>query len=260
MKSGMANMLAELTWMSLCSGLAGAARKIVHGNAGPLSAAAFFLALASAGSPAAAADCGGMPAPGLDWSECSKKNLLLQSSTLAGANLAGTDFSLTDLANSDLRGANLEKANLMRASLNAAKAEKANFAKAEAYRADFIDLAAAGASFAGAELQRADFTGADLTGTDFEKAEAGRANFDKAVLTGARFSLANLSRAHLAGASFEGPLDFDRAFLFLTRIEGLDLSAAKGLEQAQIDIACGDDKTKLPPGLTTPSDWPCAAE
>ena len=34
--------------------------------------------------------------------------------------------------------------------------------------------------------------------------------------------------------------------LFLTRIEGLDLSAATGLAQWQIDMSCGDGNTKLP--------------
>ncbi|NEK55267.1 pentapeptide repeat-containing protein, partial [Rhizobium leguminosarum] len=52
----------------------------------------------------------------------------------------------------------------------------------------------------------------------------------------------------------------DRAFMFLTHIEGLDLSAATGLEQAQIDLACGDASTKLPVGLSAPTTWPCPAE
>jgi uncharacterized protein YjbI with pentapeptide repeats len=211
-------------------------------------------------SPALAASCGSTPEPGLDWSECTKKNLMLPSSELEGANLSGTDFSLTDLSGSNLASANLEKANLVRAWLAGAKAEKANFARIEAYRSSFAKITANGASFAGAELQRADFSGADLTGANFEKAEAGRVLFKGATLTGARFALANLSRANLSGATFEGPLDFDQAFMFLTHIEGLDLSAAKGLQQGQIDLACGDNDTKLPDGLTIPAGWPCASE
>ncbi|MBP1857721.1 uncharacterized protein YjbI with pentapeptide repeats [Rhizobium herbae] len=214
-------------------------------------------AVVAAASPAKAAYCSGTPEKGLDWSECSKKNLMLPSSELESANLSGTDFSLTDLSGSNLVSANLEKANLVRAWLAGAKADKANFARVEAYRSSFANIAATGASFAGAELQRADFSGADLTGANFEKAEVGRVLFKGAVLTGARFSLANLSRANLSGAIFEGPLVFDQAFMFLTHIEGLDLSAAKGLEQSQIELACGDAKTKLPAGLTTPSAWPC---
>ena len=148
----------------------------------------------------------------------------------------------------------------VRAWLAGARAEKANFARVEAYRSSFVNIVATGASFASAELQRADFSGAHLTGANFEKAELSRAHFKGAVLTGTRFSLANLSRADLTGTKFEGPLVFDQAFLYLTRIEGLDLSAATGLEQAQVDLACGDDKTRLPAGLTTPSSWPCGTD
>jgi uncharacterized protein YjbI with pentapeptide repeats len=226
----------------------------------PLASALLLAASLFSAQPTMASDCGSTPAPGLDWSECAKKSLMLTSSELQGANLFGTDFSLTDLSGSNLTAANLEKANLVRAWLAGARAEKANFARVEAYRSSFVNIIANGASFASAELQRADFSGAQLTGANFEKAELGRAHFKGAVLTGTRFSLANLSRAELAGATFEGPLAFDQAFLYLTRIEGLDLSAAKGLEQAQIDLACGDDKTKLPAGVTAPSSWPCASD
>ncbi|PSH65015.1 pentapeptide repeat-containing protein [Phyllobacterium sophorae] len=232
-----------------------------------LSAAAFVaVSLSSAIAsicvpyPAAAADCSALAAPELDWSDCSKSKIMIPSSELEGANLHSTNFSGTDLSKSDLKTANLVQANLVRASLAGADAEKANFSEVEAYRCNFADISAVGASFTNAELQRANFRGAKLTGASFEKAELGRADFDQAVLTGVRFSLADLSRADLSQATFEGPLVFDRAFMFLTRIEGLDLSAAQGLEQRQIDLACGDAKTKLPAGLKTPSSWPCPAD
>lgn len=224
-----------------------------------LAALLSVLVLSSASAlPAHAADCSGAPAPGLDWRQCSKKSLVLQGSDLSGANLGEADFSMTNLSDSNLAGVNFEKASLMRTWFNGANIEKANFTRVEAYRSSFANAAAAGAVFGSAELERADFSGARLTGANFEKAELGRANFDGATLTGTRFSLANLSRADLSHAVFEGPLVFDRAFMFLTRIEGLDLSAATGLDQSQIDLACGDDKTKLPAGLKAPSSWPCA--
>ncbi len=205
----------------------------------------------------AAPQCQTAPAPGLDWRGCDKSNIVLQDGDLQGANLVETDFSATDLRGADLTSANLERATLVRTALGGASAAKANFAKVEAYRSSFAGLSADGSSFAGAELQRSDFSGARLTGVDFEKAELGRANFDKAVITGTRFPLANLARADLSGAMFEGPIEFGRAFMFLTRIEGLDLSAATGLEQGQIDIACGNEHTKLPAGLSKPASWPC---
>jgi len=214
----------------------------------------------SAHRPALAAQCSTMAEPELDWSKCGKKNLMLGGSNLEKANLSEADFSMTDLSYVNIKGANLEKTLLARSWLTGAHAEKANFSRIEAYRSGFVNIIADGATFAGAELQRANFSGAHLTGVDFEKAELGRANFQKAILTGTRFSLANLSRADLTNSVFEGPIAFDRAFLFLTHIEGLDLSAATGLEQEQIDISCGDEKTKLPPTLKTPGAWPCDAE
>lgn len=221
---------------------------------------AFVLALPVFTGPALAADCSNTPAPGLDWSECSKGNLMLGGNDFQGANLSGADLSSTDLSNTNMSGANLEKANLVRAWFTGAKAQKANFARIEAYRSGFSNVSADGATFANAELQRANFSGAKLTGVDFQKAELGRANFQKAVLTGTRFTLANLSRADLTGSIFEGPIAFDGAFMYLTKIQGLDLSAAKGLQQAQVDLTCGDASTKLPSGLSVPSSWPCDAD
>jgi uncharacterized protein YjbI with pentapeptide repeats len=224
-----------------------------------LRAAVYVLAIATlATSPAQAVNCKSAPAPELDWSDCNKRNLMLEGSDLEGARLFGIDFSMTDLRGANLKSANLEKAILVRSVLADAIADKANLARVEAYRTSFVGVSAEGASFTSAELQRADFSRARLTGANFEKAELGRANFTGAVLTGARFSFANLSRADLSTAIFEGPIEFDGAFLYLTRIEGLDLSAATGLQQAQIDLACGDATTKLPSGLSAPATWPCA--
>lgn len=207
-----------------------------------------------------AANCKDPSAPGADWSDCNKKQLMLGGIDLEGANLVSTDFTLTDLRGANLTAANLEKATLVRSSLAGAKADKANFAKVEAYRTSFAGISAEGTSFNSSELQRTNFSGARLTGADFEKAELGRANFDKAVITGTRFPMANLSRATFSGSTFEGPLDFTDAFMFLTRIEGVDLSAATGLEQEQINLTCGDSATKLPQGLTTPTNWPCPVD
>lgn len=216
------------------------------------------LALATL-TPAAAgaADCSALPRPGIDWSECTKRAIILQGRDFQGANLSGADLMFTDLSNTNISAANLEKAALARAWFTGAAAEKANFNRIEGFRTGFDKVSAPGATFASAELQRASFRGAVLTGANFEKAELGRADFTGAVLTGARFPYANLSRADLSKASFEGGLDFAHAFLFLTRIEGLDLSASTGLEQEQIDLACGNAATKLPPGFTASPDWPC---
>ncbi len=219
-----------------------------------------FLVTLALSNLAYAANCKDPSAPGADWSDCNKKQLMLGGIDLEGGNLVNTDFTLTDLRGANLTAANLEKATLVRSSLAGARADKANFAKVEAYRTSFAGISAEGASFNSSELQRTNFTGAKLTGADFEKAELGRANFEKAVITGTRFPMANLSRATFSGSSFEGPIDFTDAFMFLTRIEGVDLSAATGLEQEQVNLTCGDSATKLPAGLSTPANWPCPVD
>lgn len=221
--------------------------------AGALSVAAILFAAA----PVHAADCRAAPRPSVDWSDCNKSRLMLPESALDGSNLFGADFSYTDLRQSSFVGANLEKATLTRATLAGSKADDASFVRAEAYRVNLSGVSARQASFVSAELQRANLTGADLTGADFQKAELGRAIVTGAVLTGARFPMANLARTNFNEATFEGPIDLAGAFLLLTRIEGLDLSQATGLQQWQVDQACGDADTRLPDGLETPADWPC---
>ncbi|TIN21518.1 pentapeptide repeat-containing protein, partial [Mesorhizobium sp.] len=109
------------------------------------------------------------------------------------------------------------------------------FDRIEAYRTDFSRMDAQGAVFASAEMQRSNFQDANLTNVDFTKAELGRAQFHDADISGSRFSFANLARADFRGATFTAPIDFD---LFLTRIEGVDLSNSAGLSQWQLNMAC----------------------
>jgi len=205
----------------------------------------------------AAHNCHAAATPGVNWHECDKKLLILEGQDLSGANLFGVDFTSTDLRNSNLLGANLEKATLVRASLADSTAKGARFDKIEAYRTDFSRMDAQGAVFTSAEVQRSNFQDANLTNVDFTKAELGRAQFHDADISGSRFSFANLARADFRGATFTAPIDFDGAFFFLTRIEGLDLSNSAGLSQWQLNMACGDARTELPSGLTRPEDWPC---
>ena len=237
-------------WLACCSN---AHRKMALAS---VALAAMLTGLTPA-LPASSAQCRSAPEPGIDWQDCRKNNLMLPDSNLERANLFDVDFSMTDLSGVNLNGANLEKATLVRAWLTGGTAENANFSRVEGYRTGFTDVIANGANFSNAEMQRADFSGAKLRGANFAKAELGRALFTEATLANTRFSLANLSRADFSKAHFDGPVQFDRAFMFLTRIEGLDLSRAEGLDQAQIDLACGNAKTRLPDGLVAPTSWPC---
>ena len=206
---------------------------------------------------AAHAKCHSSAAPNVDWQGCRKRNLVLKGSDLSGANFVGTDFTATDLRDTKLTTADLTKATMIRAYLDGTVAEGANFSRLQGYRTSFVGAKLKNASFVRAEMTRADFTGADLTNVKFEKADLGRAVFKDASLTGTSFPFVNLSRADFRTSRFTGPIDFTGTYLFLTRFEGVDLREAKGLEQWQFDLSCGDDKTQLPAGLVTPTSWPC---
>ena len=105
-------------------------------------------------------------------------------------------------------------------------------------------------------LVRALLPGAVLTGAALTKASLGRADLREADLREAKLVQSYLARTNLSGAALAGA-DFTKAYFLLTRIEDADLSAARGLDQEQIDESCGNNATTLPAGLTAPSSWPC---
>jgi uncharacterized protein YjbI with pentapeptide repeats len=221
--------------------------------------ALFFFPLFTFGGlgSVAYAKCHASAAPGVDWQDCRKRNLILKGSDLSGSNFAGTDFTATDLRDTNLTGADLTKATMMRSYLDGTEAEGAIFNRLHGYRTRFVGANLKNASFVRAEMTRADFTDADLTNVNFERADLGRAVFKGASLTGTNFPFVNLSRADFRTSNFTGSIDFTGAYLFLTRFEGVDLGEAKGIEQWQIDLSCGDDQTRLPAGLDLPAGWPC---
>ncbi|HSL05105.1 MAG TPA: pentapeptide repeat-containing protein [Nitrospiraceae bacterium] len=65
---------------------------------------------------------------------------------------------------------------------------------------------------------------------------------------------ANLQSARLSGADLTGA-QLDKADLRRATLDGTDLSLVSGLTQAQLDTACVDEQTKLPPDLSRPA--PC---
>ena len=228
---------------------------------GAMAAAALLAGLVPwSASPASASDCNADPKPGIDWSGCRKRNLIIGGSDLTGANLSETDFTSTDLRKSGLDGTDLSKATLLRSMLDSSKAAGANFEKAIGFRTSFAGADLTAARFGKSEMQRADFSGAALANVDFEKSELGRAVFTDADINGTNFAYANVARADFRLAKFDTPIDFTGAFFFLTRIDGVDLSQAVGMAQWQVDMSCGDTTTKLPAGLEIPTTWPCEDE
>ena len=65
-------------------------------------------------------------------------------------------------------------------------------------------------------------------------------DFRNASFRGADLSGANLARSNLNGADVTG------AAMLATSVAGADLRGVKGLDQKQLDQACGDTATKVP--------------
>src|SRR4051812_45129512 len=105
-----------------------------------------------------------------------------------------------------------------------------------------------GCNLSGADLSNTCVKEHDLHGANFNGANAtlmcmSFANFSNASFRGTELSGANLAGAKMTGADLTGAKTSITSFL------GTDLTKVKGLTQKQLDVACGDAKTKLPPGL-----------
>jgi len=209
--------------------------------------------------PSAQAACTDAPGPGVDWSKCQKRRLILRDADLSNARLAGSDLGRSDFSGAKLVAADLERASLDNARLVGADLSRAKMVKVNAYRANLSGTKLAGADLTKAEMQRANLAKAELSGANLSKAELARANLTGAKLVRAQLERAELARAELKGADLNGA-NVKGAHLFQTRIESVDLSLTLGLAQRQVDDACGNASTKLPAGLKAPAGWPCPRE
>jgi uncharacterized protein YjbI with pentapeptide repeats len=207
--------------------------------------------------PAAQAGCKDAPGPNVDWSGCNKQLLQLDGSDLSSANLQGAFLSGTGFSSVKLVNANLQMSELVRTSFKEADLSGANLEKSLSSRADFAGAILKGARLVKAEFLRVSFDGADLSGADLSDGEFSRNSFNKTNLSGANLASAMLQRASFLEANLAGA-SFKHTYVYWARFAGVDLSQAKDLTQAQVDMACGDAQTKLPAGLTAPTHWPCA--
>jgi uncharacterized protein YjbI with pentapeptide repeats len=210
---------------------------------------------------------------GRDLSNARAQYAFLVKARLDGANLRGADLSFADLRFADLQGADLSFADLsfadlQEADLTAAHLQGAVLVEAKLQKADLSGANLRGAHLPAANLQEADLSGAGLWGAylfvanlqeaDLEGAELQGADLRGAVMRFAALSRANLQEADLSGANLQ------EAVLTAAKLQKADLSDADlrgavmrfadlreviGLTQEQLDLACGDAETKLPPGM-----------
>jgi hypothetical protein len=119
-----------------------------------------------------------------------------------------------------------------------------------------------GLDLSGTDLRDIEMEAGFFEGANFYQADLKHANLRKANLQGARFMFAQLQQARCSDANFQRAYlgyaelseaslyksQFDGATLDWTRLEGVDLTFARGLTQAQIDMASMDELTRLPHG------------
>ena len=203
------------------------------------------------------AACDDIAGQSVDWQNCRKRNLIMEGFDFSNSNFTRSDLSASDLRNSNLANATFFKTNLVRASLAGSQAQNANFEGAIASRTDFSRGNFESANFLKAEISRSNFSNSNLQNANLSKADFSRVNFFNANMKGVDLSFTNISRASLQDVIIDEGFSLVGSYMFLTRIGGLDLTGVKGLKQWQINMACGNDSTKLPEGLSKPDSWPC---
>jgi uncharacterized protein YjbI with pentapeptide repeats len=98
-------------------------------------------------------------------------------------------------------------------------------------------------------LREAQFGFSDMRGGNFTLVDLYRADLSYADLENAILYKANLEETILKGANVKS------ANFLLSRFHGADLSEVEGLTQEQVNLACLNETTILPAGLTKPQ--PC---
>jgi hypothetical protein len=110
----------------------------------------------------------------------------------------------------------------------------------------------------GSLFQGANLFGANLFGANLQKAILEEANLQGVILEGAILREAILQKATFFGAYPQGAV-LQRASLEEADFQGANLRGAflegAHLTQEQVDLAVGDENTKLPEGLERPKAW-----
>ncbi|WP_306016556.1 pentapeptide repeat-containing protein [Oceanicaulis sp. MMSF_3324] len=119
------------------------------------------------------------------------------------------------------------------------------------FQADLSYLDLPDIDVSGARLRQADLSLATMNRANFTRTNLSIANLFGARFTSASFVHADLSRSTAVGAYF-GSADMTGARLEGANLSGAEMATARGLTQSQLNLACGDESTQLPAGLTIP--------
>lgn len=115
-------------------------------------------------------DCGSVPEPNANWSNC-----VLDGVQLPGADLARAKLHSAKLTGANLRAARLTGGNLSYATLSLADLENADLSGATLVGANLRSAKLVRAHLKNADLSYADLAGADLTNADLSGAKLGNA-------------------------------------------------------------------------------------
>lgn len=162
-----------------------------------------------------------------------------QQISLKGVDLSGAQLGDADLSGANLLDANLSEAFLFNTNLSEGNLTNANLSEANLY----------GSNLTGAKLNAANLSGAYLIIANLSEANLSNADLSKAFLQGTNLSGAYLIEANLSGVFLQGS-NLLGAYLSDADLSAANLSSSRNLSQIQLDKACGNDKTRLPEGLT----------
>ena len=172
---------------------------------------------------------------------CDLSNKSMNGVQLKDANLSGSLFNNSNLSGGSLDGSDLSGAQFRSALMYRVIGDRVTLRRAVLEDATLTEANLSNSKFENANLSRADLTRAVISDTDFNGAQ-----FDNANLTAAQFQSGQFQNAR-----FNGTILID-AKLDNANFSGADMSTVQGLKQAQLDVACGDERTRLPVGLSLP--------
>jgi uncharacterized protein YjbI with pentapeptide repeats len=172
-----------------------------------------------------------------------------------GADLSQQAFDSADCTNAQFQGARLNGANFRGANLTGAQLQGATMWFVDLDSARLVKANLRHTDLARASLRQASLEGADLQRAIFKAANLTQANLLDANMLGANFTAANLHDAILTGLVMDG-VDFTRANLAGADLSRADLRNARGLTEAQLNLANTDSGTRMPEGMPAGVDQP----
>lgn len=178
----------------------------------------------------------------------------MNSGSCSGCDLSDKAMNGVRLNNANFTNSIFNNSNLSGGSLDGSDLSGAHFRSALMYRVEGNGVTMPRAVFEDATLTEANLPNSKMADTNLSRADLSRATFTNTDFARARFNAANLSDGQFQGGQFQGA-NFSAAILSDTQFDGAnfsgaDLSTSQGLKQVQLDVACGNEKTRLPVGLS----------